>query len=756
AGSEYLRNTRGLYGAELGYVSPNVTESGNPRVSFSAYAAQTETLLQRDILRGSGGSIYFLSRQDISAGTESIVVEVVDNVTGRVIERRTLVEGADYDLDYFQGVIILTSPLGSSVTGGGIISDGSGDYDVNLVAQYEYTPTTSSLDGAALGGRVEYWASSQFRLGFTAMNENTGAVDQRMIGTDVRYEFGETSFLEVEIAQTEGPGFGRTFSTDGGLTNAIIGAGSGDRARAYRFDGYVDFADLNWNRPGYLGLYLEHKEAGLSTLLEDITEDQTLVGLNAEVEISDRLTLGLYLEDFEKDGGDNKRTGEVSLAYAISDRWDVTAAVEHIDQFTLGDPTETGQRTDLGLLFGYRQSDDLQLYTFGQLTLDESGGLGENGRIGIGADAQITEKLSFFGEISEGDQGTGADLQLTYSPTADNEVYLGYSLDPTRDGAGYSLVGRDDGKLVVGGRFRHSEAVTSYGENTWDMFGARQSLTRTYGVNYTPNAKWTYAAAAESGQVRDSINGDFDRDAFSFGLSYASESGNAASARIEYRTEDGAGTVQDRDTWAASLGYEHKVNEDWRLLTYVDALFSDSDESAFLDGEYVEASLGFAYRPIMHDRLNLLFRYTHLQDLPGVDQVTANGTTSGPLQKSHVLSVDGNYQFSPKFTFGAKYGLRMSEIAPRGTSAFIDSTAHLGIMRLDWHVVHKWDASGEARVLYTEGTDIQETGAVLGIYRHIGDNAKIGIGYEWGRVSDNPTDLEYEGNGIFLNILAKF
>jgi hypothetical protein len=136
--------------------------------------------------------------------------------------------------------------------------------------------------------------------------------------------------------------------------------------------------------------------------------------------------------------------------------------------------------------------------------------------------------------------------------------------------------------------------------------------------------------------------------------------------------------------------------------------------------------------------------------------VTADGSTDGPLQVSHVLSIDGNYDISPKLTFGAKYGYRRSQVAPRGTDTFTDSTAHLAIVRLDWHVVHKWDILAEARTLHTTETDITEQGALLAVYRHLGNNAKLGLGYEWGKVSDNPTNLDYLGRGVFLNLIAKF
>jgi hypothetical protein len=410
------------------------------------------------------------------------------------------------------------------------------------------------------------------------------------------------------------------------------------------------------------------------------------------------------------------------------------------------------------LRLNYQATEDALVYVFGQGTLSRSGGIDTNNRIGLGFDGQITEKISASAEISDGNNGFGARAKLSYSPTEDNEFYLGYTLDPTRsDFTSTSLLGNAaEEEFTVGTRYKVSETTKVYGENNMDLFGTRRSLTRAYGVNYEPDARWTISGTVESGEVRDVNNGDFDRDAISFGVAYADEDYSDARLRIEYRTEDGAGITQDRDTWAVSGGYSYKVNPDWRLLFNIDALISQSDQSSFRDGEYVEASLGYAYRPVDNERLNMLFRYTYLQDLPGEDQVTANGSVDGPSQRSHVLSIDAIYDLSPRLSIGGKYGYRMSEIAARGTNNFTDNTAHLGVLRMDWHVVHKWDVLLEGRVLQSDGVDVRETGALLGVYRHVGNNAKIGIGYEWGRVSDDLVDLDYDSRGLFLNLIAKF
>lgn len=756
SGTELLAQSRELYGAELRHVTASTTQRGDPLAQVVIYAAQPDTLPQRDILRGTGGSVYFLSHQDINGGSEQLQIQSIDPVTGRVIDTKRLIEGVDYEIDYIQGVALLTNPLNSSANDGGLIGGSTGSYDVNLVALYEYTPGAASLDGASYGGRAEVMVNDNLRLGVSASSDDTGTADQETIGLDLRYDLGDHSYIEAEIAQTEGPGFGRSVSTDGGLSIDPVAVGTGQRARALRLEGRFDLQDLGRERSGNLDVWYERKEDGFSTLNEDITQDQTLFGFNTELELSDRLSFGADFEQFNRSGGDQLTEVEARLTWEINERWTVATGIAHEDRTTIGDAAKTGERTTLGLNLSYALHDNLTVYGFGEAAISRSGGLADDNRIGLGVDAQVTEKLGIGAEISGGDQGLGGSLRLRYAATADNEVYLGYTLDPTRTGAGYTLVGEDRGVIVFGGKYRHSETLSTYMENTWDLFGERRNLTRAFGVNYTPSARWTYSGSVELGDVRDSINGDFERRAFSAGVAYTNEDEESARLRVEYRTEDGAGIAQDRDTWALSAGYENRASNDWRFLANVDALYSDAAESDFRNGEYLEASLGYAYRPVDNERLNMLFRYTYLHDLPGVDQVTVSGSANGPQQRSHILSLDANYDLSPRLTFGGKYGYRNSELTDRTTGVSTASTAHLGILRLDWHVVHKWDLLAEGRMLYTEQTNTSETGALFGLYRHINNNVKLGLGYEWGQVSDDIADINYTNRGVFVNLIAKF
>src|SRR5690606_39157330 len=168
---------------------------------------------------GTGGSAYFMRRQNIVTGSETLTVEVRDSVTGRMIERRVLRSGEDYRFDYIQGVVILTRPLSSSTGTSDPVRDGAlGGGRVYLIAEYEYEPVVNDLDGYSLGGRAQHWIDDRIRIGVTGMSETTGDASHRAGGVDVRLRHSETTFLDAEVAASRGEGFGLWRSTDGGLT----------------------------------------------------------------------------------------------------------------------------------------------------------------------------------------------------------------------------------------------------------------------------------------------------------------------------------------------------------------------------------------------------------------------------------------------------------------------------------------------------------------------------------------------------------
>ncbi|SFR64393.1 hypothetical protein [Litoreibacter janthinus] len=753
-GSEFLRNERTLYGAQGHYATQEQTGKGEARATIDLYAAQPDNLPGRDVFRGTGGSVYFLQRQDLSIGSETISVEIRDPDTGRVISRQTLVYGRDYDINYLQGIVTLTSPLTGAVGGGTVVTDPLGENTVQLTVNYEFTPTAGTIDGYAYGGRAQVWATDQLRLGATGMVEQTDIADQRAYGADLRYELTDNTYLELEYARTEGPGFGQSFSSDGGLivtnTNAVGGTGE-----AYLARGQVEFADINPELNGRASFYAERREAGFSTLDYQTTNDEDLFGFALEYEPTAQLSWRLHYDDFKDSAGKTVREAGAELTYKMSERLTWDFGVEHIRKNTPGDPTETGQRTDVAARLTVTQSERLEWYVYAQGTVKHSGGLTKNHRVGAGARYEFAENWSFEGEISDGSTGVGALALFSYESDENTSAYFGYTLDPRREFNGVTLSGKDRGRFITGGRRKLGRDVEIYAENTYDLFGTHRSLTSTYGVDYERSEFLTYSASAELGRIKDPA-GDFDRTALSFGVRYENQTGMSARGRLEYRRDRGvlSGTKRDGDTIAAAATVRYKIDESQRLLFSFDGTYTDTDGSSIPDGRYAEVTLGYAYRPIDNDRLNVLAKYTYLHDLYGQE---IDGTNDpGPRQKSHILSLDASYDLNRQWTIGGKVGLRFSQSSPNATIAFQKNDAWLLVANARYHVTHKWDVLLEGRMLQADQAGTTEFGLLGAAYRHFGNNYKIGVGYNFGTFSDDLSDLTYDDRGLFINLIAKF
>ena len=70
--------------------------------------------------------------------------------------------------------------------------------------------------------------------------------------------------------------------------------------------------------------------------------------------------------------------------------------------------------------------------------------------------------------------------------------------------------------------------------------------------------------------------------------------------------------------------------------------------------------------------------------------------------------------------------------------------------------MHAWDVTAEFRTLRGVDAKTTKTGSLIAVYRHLGNNLKLDVGFQNGNASDDITDIDYVGQGIFINLLAKF
>jgi len=760
--TDFIQYNRGLYGARARLISGEITEYGEKRGELEAFAADPGTLPARDEFRGTGGSLYYLQRQDVTMGSEQVRIEVRDKDSGLVLESRYLTPTHDYDLNYIQGRIMLREPLNSIADDGVLIQTGNlSGHPAYLVVTYEYTPGLSAPDDMVFGGRAQYWVNDHLRLGATGYRQKSPGIHQELVGADLILRYWPGTYMKLEAAQSDGAGSGASTSLDGGFNyNSVISPGG--RANAGRVEVVVDLSELDDTVEGRSMVYWQRKERGFSAPGQVTgNNDVTQQGASLEFKVSESTRLTVKAD--QSDAGITRtKAAEVDLHTGINANWALAIGIRRddreVDTATASTTlNQEGERTDVVVRVEYEPTVEVDderiwsLYGYMQDTASKSGDRSDNGRIGVGGKRRINDRLSVNGEISSGDGGMGTLIGSDYNLDDRTSLYLNYQLDTDRTDTGYR--GRR-GMLTSGMRKRFSDSVSVYGEERWQHGDGASGLTHAYGLDLAPNEKWTFGAWTEVGDLSDPLAGDMERKAAGISVGYAKDRIKYA-GNLEFRDEDGG--AGERVTWLVrnTLGYQ--TTPDWRFLGRLNFSFSESSQGNFFDGDYVEVVSGFAYRPVDNDRLNALLKYTYFYDVPSPGQLTDEGLVADYAQRSHILSADITYDLKPWLSVGGKYGLKLGELKDQKVGGdWYNSLAQLLVLRADLHLIHEWDVVVEGRVLDVREAEDRRAGALVAVYRHMTDSVKVGVGYNFSDFSDDLTDVSYDSKGLFLNVIGKF
>lgn len=419
-------------------------------------------------------------------------------------------------------------------------------------------------------------------------------------------------------------------------------------------------------------------------------------------------------------------------------------------------------------------------YGFVQGTAAKSGERRDNNRVGIGGGWQATERLRLGAEASGGNGGFGGRLSGNYQVDDRSTVYLSYSMET--ESQDYNYGGRQ-GTLTSGTHYRYSDQIGMFGETRWTNGEGPKSLTNAFGVDFAPNDRWSTGVKFETGTMSDSVSGDLKRNAIGLTAAYKQKDLKVTSS-IEYRTDqtttlgtptgassctstnlttglcDGGigGSSNNRHTWLLKNSAQYQLDPAWRLLGKLNLSRSSSSQGAFYDGDYTEAVMGAAHRPVDNDRWNTLFKYTYFYNLPSPGQIdSVTGSALDYTQKSHVFNIDTTYDVTKWLSVGVKYGMRFSQLRASKTEGdWYGSRADLMVLRADIHFVKEWDAVIEARKLRVKEAQDSRSGMLVGVYRHVNENVKAGVGYNFTNFSDDLTDMSYRSRGWFLNVIATF
>jgi hypothetical protein len=878
-GTEFANVNRSLYGAQLKFRSEQANSNGDAYLSVDAFASQQGTVPHRDEFRGTGNSVYFMSFQDLAVGGERLTVEIRDPFNNIVKERRELLYGEDYDIDYIQGRVILFEPLPSTVDDGFLVSYGTGTSgdEVYLVSEYEYSPIGADFSDLFYGGRASAWVGKYFNIGATAVQDQRGLIDKQLLEADATLAYGGSTYLRAEVAQTKGDPYvtfgsldggyfvdpgrspaqvqtlipnGGTLSIVGDLTNledlsvtivsrdpvsgeqtgsktlaqgsdftltgnaleltgsfagwdatisgaegAAIGSGTqiGDEVEVvvnpnnglqgengYRFEASVAAADFGMDFGGRANAYYQHRDAGFAGIGSYTADEVNQLGGSVSAPVGPVTVSARYdqTNNLTQDSQDRRANLDANAKFGILS---AGLGLGYSDSEASG--VQTAQSTTLGGDIGAALG-DYSIGLFGQYDLQNSSGVNK-GRVGVRGSAQINEHIKLNAQVGTSFDNGGE------SSFADN-AFASIGTDVTvndylRFNAAYELANRTNagtGEGQVGGTlnfganarfkngvdFHFSESIAHQGTSV-------NSLQHAFGVNYVASKSLSFGVSAELGQVRENQfaeagedNPFLNRRAATVRANYGRDGltlGGAAEYRWEESSEDvnEDGQYDTRTTYVLKGNAGASVSPSWRLVANAAAVFSEHNGN-FEDGNFLEASVGAAYRPIDNDRLNFLVRATALYDLPTFTQAeTAEETGAGVAnyrQRSMIGEADAIFQLTRNFDLGAKYGVKVGEVTScRACTDWYGSNIHLLVGRVDWHVVKNWDALLEGRVMWqgnvgNTGSDAIRYGALAAVYRHVGDNLKIGGGYNFGSFDDNLTNVSFDKQGLFVNAIAKF
>ncbi|MGL5278892.1 MAG: hypothetical protein ACRC8M_07450 [Cetobacterium sp.] len=773
-GNYYADYNRSLYGFQGIYSSDEATSFGETKSQANVFVSEPETMFTRDEFRGTGGSVYFLSFQDIVVGSAKVKVQVTDGRTGRILREVVLQDGRDYDVNELQGRVILKNPLPTIIasTDGGIIKDQPyyGD-NVNLVVDYEFYSNETDFGKTTYGVRGKSWVTDNVAIGGTLVSEARGdkIEDYELQGVDVTLRKTDNTFMRFEYAHSKGTqALINNFSFNGGYDSfldrdkyeEIIGNPmkyfnniSGD---AYSISGEIAFRDFSekFDMRDSGTFWYNRKDKGFSTAGFSNSSEHDDYGFTSEFQLADKWDIGFGANKFKENDSDLYTGNPISLE---EDRINGTLGYQYTEKLKLSVELEYLKNRESGierfdnadeeaLLAGVRADYEFQpnrtIYGIVQTSVWDDN-YGANNIYTLGTDLRVTDKFRLNAEGSTGNKGNGVEVLGTYDFTPDHSLYMGYALDDNNDfGSNYG----QEHTFTVGQKFIYDQKTSMYHENQFLKDNVGKGILQSYGVDYAYSEEITVGTLVQQGNL-DTYSGNLERTSVSVYSRYYVRDFMIRN-KLEFGKDKGAGMSADR--WATINRGKWILDDEYTLFGELNYLYRDAKEEK--DDRSVEAGLGLGYRPVWNDKLNLIGKYEYVQNIGINNQFNATNDT-----KAHILSLEGIYELTQRLDIGGKYAFRTEEYrAGRGEGDWYNSKLDLYAVRLNYEVLKSWYAFGEYHILRDITDDSYEHGALLGVYKEVQENLKVGVGYNFTEFDDDLSDLDYSAKGWFINVIGKF
>ncbi|MGI8500094.1 MAG: hypothetical protein ACR2LR_03000 [Hassallia sp.] len=725
----YTATTRQLHGFKGNY------NFGNLQLT-ALYANNIEGF-QRDTITPTGLSgTYFLSRRLVTAGSENVFLESEEiNRPGTVVERKPLLRGADYDIDYDRGTLNFhrpmfateLNPFGSTLVKRIVVTyQNDGGEDANLYAgrlQYNFR-------GEA-GNTTPFIAGSYLR-------ENQGAQNFQLYGFDFFAPLGKNGQIVGEYAR----------SNHNSLT---FGDVSGS---AYRLEGFGNFSDRIQGKAYYRSLTENFSNNATSSF----TPGQTRYGASAIAKLTDSTSFNLGYDREDNFGiapatrtqffdlfnpqpqptpgsrVDNKLTtiragiqqklgaSELGIEYVNRSREDKIS-----NQFD-GNASQIVSHLNVPL------SNALTFRAQNELNLGDSDVLYPN-RTTLGLDwalyPGVTMRLAhqfYDGGLLKGNSITSLDTILDHKLSENTNITGRYSILSGVEGLS------DQGAVGLNHRIRLAP-------------GLKLNLGYEHIFNnlFTPTAAGARFAQPYAVGQSASYEGLFSGDAYNVGLEYTDNPNFQAGAQFEYRNGSGGSNT------VISANVAGKITP---ALTALVRYHQAGGANQLLEGlgDTANLKVGLAYRDPNNDNFNALLRYEYRQNPSTIPDNLLNG--SGNNSIDHLFAAEAIYAPNWQWEFYGKYAYRNSTgyLANNFTNS---SSVHLAQLRASYQLGYRTDLAVEGRWIGQPEQGYNEFGVALEGGYYFTPDLRIGLGYAFGGIDDRDFTGYRSNGGPYLNISFK-
>lgn len=748
-GTQYGHYARSLYGAAFSWRSTSANEWGDAKTETKVFASEAQTSYGHSEFLGTGGSLYYLKHTDILPGSEVVTLEIRDIRTGNIESRAPLIRGVDYEVDELQGRIILARPLMQIASGMNFSITRHtplGEQHNVLLIDYEYFTRGIKEDETTSGVRAKHWFGDHVALGATYIRESRQLQDYELQGVDLRLQAARGTYVSVEQNESKASATRVFVSDNGGLTFNQLNLPTYRKGDAFAVDARANLQELGLtSNLTTLGGWYRDLDSGFSVSRYDYGLALTEKG----AELSSEIFKGFYA-NFRYSQAE-RSTHDIEEYLAQLDAR-LNAKSRLITEYRHAEETRANFTTEgsLGALrYQYSFSSALEAYLQGQVTLDDNNqSASKNNLTTLGGTYSFTNSSSILAEASTGTRGEAYRLSGDYRLNPNHTLYTSYSWSTDTTAAYDPLFNNTPTGLTLGQRWRVSDKTNVFNESQWLKAKDEQGTAHTFGMDFYPTTHWSYGFTLQKGTL-DAYSGQVERDAYSLRGGYNNLKGSWRSA-LEWREDSGA---EQREQWVSTNTLNYKYSEDLRVGARINLSKTTDKLNSQFSAQFRESNLGFAYRPHDNTRWALLGKYTHLYDVSTGEQLDSVAWYD---QKSDIVSVEGTFDISSKWTLAAKLAQRFGEAREnRGQGDWFDSQTTFYAAQARYALAYKWNAVLEYRTLDVKHSGDRQ-GWLAAIDRNLSENLRLGVGYNFTDFSDDLRRHDYKYKGFFINLVGYY